>query len=62
VCGKVQIARIKGGSLAGDALQHSALQIVVHGAPSASAKVFQRVTVGGQEAFHTLAQEKLHKE
>ena len=40
VSGKIQVARIKSGSLAGDALQHSALQIVVHGAPSASAKVF----------------------
>jgi hypothetical protein len=34
----------------------------VHGAPRTRTVVFQRVAVGGQEAFHTLAQEKLHKE
>src|SRR6201993_3192336 len=62
VCSKIQVTGIKDRSVAGDALQHSALKIIVHGAPSTCAEVFQGVAVGGQEAFHALAQEKLHKE
>src|SRR5208283_2136260 len=62
VCGKIQITRIKDRSATREALQYSRLKIVVHGAPGTRTVVFQRVTVGGQEAFHTLAQEKLHKE
>src|SRR5271166_2274464 len=62
VCGKIQITRIKDRSVAGEALQNGRLKIVVHSAPGACTVVFQRVAVGGQEAFHTLAQEELHKE
>jgi hypothetical protein len=62
VCGKIQITRIKDRSATRETLQYSRLKIVVHNAPSARTKIFQRVAVGGQEAFHTLAQEELHEE
>src|SRR6266478_1268633 len=59
---KIQVTGIEDRSVAGDAVQYRGLKIIVHGAPSTCAEVFQRVAVGGQEAFHTLAQVKLHKE
>src|SRR4029077_6674788 len=62
VCGKIQIARIKDRSATRKAVQYSRLKIVVHSTPRTRTVVFQRLAVGGQEAFHTLAQEKLHKE
>src|SRR4029077_16297974 len=59
---KIQVTGIEDRGVAGDALEDRGLKIIVHGAPSACAEVFQRVAIGGQEAFHTLAQVKLHKE
>src|ERR1700758_953187 len=61
VCGKIKIPGIKNRRTTGKPLQYGALKIVVHGAPRGPLKVFQRVAMGGQEAFHTLAQEELHK-
>src|SRR6516164_11736930 len=62
VCGKIQVTRIKDWSVAGETVKDRGLKIVVHGAPRTCTEVFQRVTVGGQEALHALTQEKLHKE
>jgi hypothetical protein len=60
VRGKIQITRIEDRSTTGEPLQDSGLKIVVHGALGTCPKIFQRVAVGCQEAFHTLAEQKLH--
>src|ERR1700726_1502136 len=62
VCGKIQITRIKNRSVTGEPLEDSRLKIIMHGAPRTCTVVFQRVAIGSQEAFHTLAQEELHVE